>query len=107
MPDNRRLNRVFCVGGGRGNCFPQAAGVSFMMPPTPADESAAMKHSDSTATARERAARDFSAIVQAMKELHDIRVKKWRRSMSGCAWRVYHHDGRVVNWIESPVPKTP
>jgi hypothetical protein len=22
--------------------------------------------------------------------------------MSGCAWRVYYHDGRVINWIESP-----
>jgi hypothetical protein len=27
--------------------------------------------------------------------------------MSGCAWRVYRHDGRVLNYIESPVPKTP
>jgi hypothetical protein len=27
--------------------------------------------------------------------------------MSGCAWRVYHHDGRNVNWIEAPRPKTP
>jgi hypothetical protein len=27
--------------------------------------------------------------------------------MSGKAWRVYHHDGKVVNWIESPQPKTP
>jgi hypothetical protein len=27
--------------------------------------------------------------------------------MSGCAWRVYYHDGRVINWIESPVPRTP
>jgi hypothetical protein len=42
-----------------------------------------------------------------MKSRHDIRVKKWRRNMSGCAWRVYHADGRVVNWIESPVPRTP
>lgn len=49
----------------------------------------------------------MAAIVSAMKSLHDIRVKKWRRNMSGCAWRVYHHDGRVVNWIEAPVPRTP
>jgi hypothetical protein len=42
-----------------------------------------------------------------MKSLHDIRVKKWRQSMSGCAWRVYHHDGQVVNWIEAPLPRTP
>ena len=27
--------------------------------------------------------------------------------MSGCAWRVYYHDGRTVNFIESPYPKTP
>lgn len=27
--------------------------------------------------------------------------------MSGAAWRVYHHDGRVINWIEAPYPKTP
>jgi hypothetical protein len=50
---------------------------------------------------------ELTAIVQTMKQRHDIRVKKWRRSMSGCAWRVYHDDGRVVNWIEAPVPRTP
>ena len=26
--------------------------------------------------------------------------------MSGRAWRVYYHDGRIVNLIESPKPKT-
>jgi hypothetical protein len=51
--------------------------------------------------------RDFSSIVQQMKARHQVRVRKWRRSMSGCAWRVYYHDGRVINWIESPYPKTP
>src|SRR3954464_4483209 len=50
---------------------------------------------------------DWAHIVDLMKSRFDLRVKKWRRSMSGCAWRVYHHDGRVVNWIEAPVPKTP
>jgi hypothetical protein len=42
-----------------------------------------------------------------MKSRYDIRIKKWRRNMSGCAWRVYHADGRVVNWVEAPVPRTP
>src|SRR3954447_9186810 len=51
--------------------------------------------------------RDFGQIVEQMKRRFDIKVRKWRTSMSGCAWRVYHHDGRVVNWIESPFPKTP
>lgn len=50
---------------------------------------------------------DFAPIVQEMKVRHEIRVKKWRSNMSGKAWRVYHHDGRVVNWVESPQPKTP
>jgi len=50
---------------------------------------------------------DLTQIVEAMKERFDIRIRKWRRSMSGCAWRVYFHDGRVINWIECPVPKTP
>ena len=49
----------------------------------------------------------MDAIVQTMKLRHDIRIKKWRRSMSGCAWRVYHHDGRTVNWVEAPLPRTP
>jgi len=50
---------------------------------------------------------DWAHIVDSMKSRFDLRVRRWRRSMSGCAWRVYHHDGRVVNWIEAPVPKTP
>ena len=49
----------------------------------------------------------FADIVEQMKDRYALRVRKWRRTMSGCAWRVYHHDGRVVNWIEAPVPKTP
>jgi hypothetical protein len=50
---------------------------------------------------------DFSPIVQRMKTTYDLRVRKWRRTMSGCAWRVYYHDGRIINWIEAPVPRTP
>ena len=50
---------------------------------------------------------DYTLLVDEVKAQHDIRVRKWRRSMSGCAWRVYYHDGRVINWIESPVPRTP
>jgi hypothetical protein len=49
----------------------------------------------------------FTAIVRDMRRKYDLRIRKWRTSMSGCAWRVYHADGRAVNWIESPYPKTP
>jgi hypothetical protein len=49
----------------------------------------------------------FATIVRDMRHKHDLRIRKWRTTMSGCAWRVYHADGRAVNWIESPYPKTP
>jgi hypothetical protein len=54
-----------------------------------------------------QASTDYSPIVERFKRRFDLRVRKWRTSMSGCAWRVYHHDGRVVNWIEAPFPRTP
>jgi hypothetical protein len=50
---------------------------------------------------------DYSQLVDDVKKCYGVRVRKWRRSMSGCAWRVYYHDGRVINWIEAPVPRTP
>lgn len=50
---------------------------------------------------------DWEAIVERMKERYDIRVRRWRKTMTGCAWRVYFHDGRVINWIEAPQPKSP
>jgi hypothetical protein len=49
----------------------------------------------------------YAPVIALMKSRYDIRIKKWRRTMSGCAWRVYHADGRVVNWIEAPMPRTP
>ncbi|HEY2585786.1 MAG TPA: hypothetical protein VGI81_08485 [Tepidisphaeraceae bacterium] len=51
--------------------------------------------------------RDFQAIIRRVKTEHDIRVRRWRKQMSGCAWQVRYPDGRVVRWIESPCPKTP
>jgi hypothetical protein len=51
--------------------------------------------------------RDLGLIVEQMKQRYEIRIRKWRRNMSGCAWRVYRHDGEAVNWVESPYPKTP
>jgi hypothetical protein len=49
----------------------------------------------------------MDSIVRQMIDRHEIRIKKWRRSMSGCAWRVYYLNGRTVNWIEAPQPRTP
>ncbi|MGD0462272.1 MAG: hypothetical protein ABSB74_07265 [Tepidisphaeraceae bacterium] len=50
---------------------------------------------------------DFTSIVKQTKRHYDVRIRRWRSNMSGKAWRVYCHDGRVINWIESPQPKTP
>ena len=50
---------------------------------------------------------DYSPIIAEMRSRHDVRVRRWRRNMTGCAWRVYYHDGKVINWIESPRPRTP
>jgi hypothetical protein len=61
---------------------------------------------DSTPAMTERAA-EFTAIVEAMKSRYGVRVKRWRKPMSGCAWSVRHSDGRCVNWIEAPYPKSP
>jgi hypothetical protein len=49
----------------------------------------------------------FESILRRVKIEHEIRVRRWRRHMSGCAWQVRHADGRVVRWIESPYPRTP
>jgi len=59
--------------------------------------------SASTSTNRPR----FEKIVRDMKRRYDLRVKRWRKTMSGCAWQVYHADGKTVNWVESPYPRTP
>ena len=50
---------------------------------------------------------DFTPIVQDVRKRFDVKVRRWRSNMTGKAWRVYHHDGRVVNWIEAPHPRTP
>ena len=50
---------------------------------------------------------DFSSIVEEMKGRYALRVRRWRKNMSGCAWRVSYEDGREINWIEAPYPKTP
>ncbi len=50
---------------------------------------------------------DYTHLIATVRRRHDIRVKKWRNSMSGSAWQVFYHDGQVINWIESPRPRTP
>ena len=50
---------------------------------------------------------DYPAIVADVKQRYAIRIRRWRRQMSGCAWRVTYADGTSINWLEAPVPRTP
>lgn len=49
----------------------------------------------------------YEAMTRAMLVAHGVRVRRWRRSMSGVAWEVRYRDGRVQRLIESPRPKGP
>ncbi|MGQ0628203.1 MAG: hypothetical protein ACT4PL_08925 [Phycisphaerales bacterium] len=49
----------------------------------------------------------YDELVRRMLAQYSIRVRKWRRSMSGVAWRLDYADGRSVNLLESPRPKGP
>ena len=49
----------------------------------------------------------YERTVRECLATHHVRVRKWRTSMSGCAWEVVHHDGRVTRLIEAPKPKGP
>lgn len=57
---------------------------------------------------RERKPRSakYDAIVRAELELHGIRVRRWRKAMTGIAWYVEYKDGTVNRLIESPRPKS-
>jgi hypothetical protein len=49
----------------------------------------------------------YDAVTRTMLAKYDVRVRKWRSSMSGLAWYVTYRDGRVQRLIEAPKPKGP
>lgn len=49
----------------------------------------------------------YDQLVIEMKTRYGFRIRKWRQSMSGCAWMVKYEDGKVVRLIESPYPRGP
>jgi hypothetical protein len=51
--------------------------------------------------------RRYDALVVEMKSRHGVRVRKWRRSMSGCAWIVRYRNGDLVRMMEAPYPRGP
>ncbi|MHC4429245.1 MAG: hypothetical protein ACYS0D_11695, partial [Planctomycetota bacterium] len=49
----------------------------------------------------------YSALVREMKQRYGIRIHKWRRSTSGCAWVVRYANGTESRLIEAPYPRGP
>jgi len=49
----------------------------------------------------------YETMTREMLQRYDIRVRKWRSSMSGVAWYVTYRDGSVQRLLESPKPKSP
>ena len=49
----------------------------------------------------------YDQMVRDMCLRYNVRVRKWRKSMSGIAWYVEYRDGSIQRLIEAPRPKTP
>lgn len=49
----------------------------------------------------------YDDVTRRMLDRYQIRVRKWRTSMSGIAWYVTYRDGHVQRLIEAPRPKGP
>lgn len=72
--------------------------------PARAKAAAGAKRPAKRVSARQAA---YDAVVEEMKATYGFRVRKWRRSMSGCAWELLYRDGRRQRMLESPYPKSP
>jgi hypothetical protein len=49
----------------------------------------------------------YDALVEEMKRLYNLRVRKWRKSSSGVAWLIRYRSGKIVKLIEAPYPRGP
>lgn len=49
----------------------------------------------------------YDQLVVEMKRRYGIRVRKWRKSSSGCAWEVRYSTGSIARLIEAPYPRGP
>jgi hypothetical protein len=49
----------------------------------------------------------YRDLTRLMLTTHDVRVRKWRGSMTGVAWEVHYRDGTMSRLIEAPQPRGP
>jgi hypothetical protein len=52
-------------------------------------------------------ARRYEQMTRELMAMHNVRVRKWRSSMSGVAWQIEYRDGTISSLIEAPRPKGP
>lgn len=67
------------------------------------DAARAPKTSRATPSAQEK----YDTIVSLMLSRYGVRVRRWRKSMSGMAWEVHYRDGTISRLLEAPRPRTP
>lgn len=65
------------------------------------------KNRGAAAPAEGSAQERYDQVVAMMLQKYGVRVRKWRKSMSGVAWCVQYRDGTINRLIESPKPKGP
>lgn len=49
----------------------------------------------------------YDEVTREMLAQYQVRVRKWRTSMTGMAWEVHYRDGTIARLIEAPRPKGP
>jgi hypothetical protein len=64
-------------------------------------------HATASRPRRQTMEERYDEITRRMLQEHGVRVRRWRRHMSGIAWEVYYRDGRTVKLIEAPRPRGP
>lgn len=57
-------------------------------------------------TPRDRRAA-YDAMVRELKHHYKIAVRKWRTHMTGVAYELKYHDGRIRRFITAPRPRSP
>lgn len=73
----------------------------------PRDRRPAKRSSASDPSADAGMQAKYDAVVKHMLAHYGVRVRKWRKNMSGIAWYVTYRDGSVQRLIEAPKPKGP
>lgn len=48
----------------------------------------------------------YQQILKEVAKHRGVRVRRWRKSMSGAAWQVTWPDGRINRYVECPLPKS-